>query len=220
MKSIMLCMYYGSLRVGEALVSNHCSDHTLKSENIRLCSREGTVCSVYWKLGSYKHNNDNTFWPVLQREVNRELCPIVALQDYIKIRPRMSGIFFIVGSGQAVFNANILPHLDYCTFIWGNSPHINKLLKAPKRAAWVILDVRDFQTPSSEMFKSLNWMPLRDRVTYRKTCMMYKSLNGLAPVYMSEMFNIHENHFPKLGTQELLPTVIFPNQVENTRTYT
>ncbi len=49
---------------------------------------------------------------------------------------------------------------------------------------WVILDVRDFQTPSSEMFKSLNCMPLRDRVTYRKACMMYKSLNGLAPVYM------------------------------------
>ncbi len=57
-----------------------------------------------------------------------------------------------------------------------------------KRAAWVILDVRYFQTPSSEMSKSLNWMPLRDRVTYRKACMMYKSLNGLAPVYMSEMF--------------------------------
>ncbi len=27
------------------------------------------------------------------------------------------------------FNANILPHLDYCTIIWGNSPHINKLPK-------------------------------------------------------------------------------------------
>ncbi len=74
----------------------------MKSGNIRLCSKEGSVCSVYWKLDSYKHNNGNTFWLVLQREVNRELCPFVALQDYIKIRPRMSGIFFIMGSGQAV----------------------------------------------------------------------------------------------------------------------
>ncbi len=45
------------------------------------------------------------------------------------------------------------------------------------------------------MFKSLNWVPLRDRVTYRKVCMMYKSLNGLPPVYMSEMFKcVHESH--------------------------
>ncbi len=93
------------------------------------------------------------------------------------------------------FNANIVPHLDYCSIIWGNSPHINKLLKVKKRAARVILDVRDFQTPSSEMFKSLNWMPLRDRVIYRKACMMYKSLKGLAPVYMSEMLKyVHESH--------------------------
>ncbi len=45
------------------------------------------------------------------------------------------------------------------------------------------------------MFKSLNWMSLRDRVTNRKACIMYKSLNGLAPVYMSEMFKyVHESH--------------------------
>ncbi len=45
------------------------------------------------------------------------------------------------------------------------------------------------------MFKSLKWMPLRDRVTYRKAFMMYKSLNGLAPVYMSEMFKyVHVSH--------------------------
>ncbi len=103
--------------------------------------------------------------------------------------------FLTVDVRKMFFNANILPHLDNCTIIWGNSPHINKLLKAHKRAAQVILDVRDFQTPSSEMFKSLNLMPLRDRVTYRKACMMYKSLNGLAPVYMSEMFKyVHESH--------------------------
>ncbi len=67
MKSIMLCMYYECLRVGEALESNLCSDHTLKSENIRLLGREGSVCSVYLKLDSFKHNNGNTFWLVLQR---------------------------------------------------------------------------------------------------------------------------------------------------------
>ncbi len=45
------------------------------------------------------------------------------------------------------------------------------------------------------MFKYLNWMLLRERVTYRKACMVYNSLNGLAPLYMSETFRyVHENH--------------------------
>ncbi len=75
------------------------------------------------------------------------------------------------------FNANILPHLDYCTIIWRNSPHINKLLKASRRAACIILGVRGFQIPSSAI--------KRQSDIQKNLYMIYKSLNGLAPVYMS-----------------------------------
>ncbi len=133
MKSVMLCMYYGYLRVGEALVSNLCSDHTLKSENIRLCRREGSVCIVYLKLDSYKHNNGNTFWLVLQREVNIELCPVVALHDYIKIRPKMSGIFFIMGSGQALGRLWFVQHQKQTLHHIDNSKYISHLVRVSGR---------------------------------------------------------------------------------------
>ncbi len=53
--------------------------------------------------------------------------------------------------------------------------------------------MHDFTTPSANMFKTLNWMPLKDRVKYRKSCMVYKSLHELAPKYMGDMFNYVSN---------------------------
>ncbi len=88
--------------------------------------------------------NDNTLsWDnhinsVLSK-VNRNIALLRRIKSYLTVDDR-----------TMFFNANILSHLDYCIIIWGNSPHINKLLKAQQRATWVILDVRDFQTPSSE----------------------------------------------------------------------
>ncbi len=137
-------------------------------------------------LGVHISNNlslENHINSILSK-VNRNIALLRRIKSYLTVDVR-----------KMFFNTNILPHLDYCTIIWGNSSQIIKLLKAQKRAARVILDVRDLQTPSSEMFKSLNWMPLRDRVTYRKTCIMYKSLNCLAPIYMSEMMKyVHESN--------------------------
>ncbi len=42
-KAIMLIMYYGCLRVGEALVTDHNSDHTLTSESVKVVYRQGQL---------------------------------------------------------------------------------------------------------------------------------------------------------------------------------
>ena len=49
------------------------------------------------------------------------------------------------------FNANILPHMDYCSVIWGSSPHVKKITLAQKRAARVILDITDNCYPSKDI---------------------------------------------------------------------
>ena len=66
------------------------------------------------------------------------------------------------------YNSYILPHLDFCCITWGNcsSTLEDKLVKFQKRAARVILDC-DFYTPSSELFKELNWQTFPERVTYQ-----------------------------------------------------
>ena len=68
------------------------------------------------------------------------------------------------------YNSYMLPHLDLCCIIWGNcsSTLEDKLVRFQKRAARVILDC-DFYTPSSELFKELNWQTFPERVTYKKS---------------------------------------------------
>ena len=68
------------------------------------------------------------------------------------------------------YNSYILPHLDCCCIIWGNcsSTLEYKLVNFQKRAARVILDC-DFYTPSSYLFKELNWQTFPERATYQKT---------------------------------------------------
>ena len=97
--------------------------------------------------------------------------------------------FLDIPTRKLYFNAYILPYLDYCSTIWGNCGNelLDKLIKFQKRAARLILD-KDLTTPSSELFQQLGWMRFDERVKYRKCMLMYKSLNHLAPTYLSNKF--------------------------------
>lgn len=101
-----------------------------------------------------------------------------------RIKPYLS-----IHTRKLFYNAYILPHLDYCCTIWGNcnSDHLDRVTKFQKRAARMILD-KDLETPSEELFSSLNWMTFRDRIQYQKAILMYKTFNNKAPQYLSNLF--------------------------------
>ena len=91
-------------------------------------------------------------------------------------------------------NTHILPYMDYCSSVWGDSPYVSNVLLAQKRVARTILDVQgkamwEPENRTQVLFSKLNWMCIQDRIAFRKATMVYKSLNNLAPQYMGEMFN-------------------------------
>ncbi len=97
-------------------------------------------------------------------------------------------------------NTHILPHMDYCSIIWGSSPLVHSILLAQKKAARIILDIKDTMYPSREMFSKLKWMPITDRIKYCKAVMVFKSINNLPPRYMSHMFKIISETHCRLTT--------------------
>ncbi len=116
--------------------------------------------------------------------INRKLALLRRIKRYMPLATR-----------KQFYNTHILPHMDYCSIVWGSSPHVKNLLLAQKRAARVILNIKDIYHPSKDMFKQLNWMTVQDRINFRKVSMVYKSLNGLAPTYMRQMFKlVSESH--------------------------
>ena len=94
------------------------------------------------------------------------------------------------------YRSYILPIFDYGCLIWGGNTtaQSNRLVKLQKRAARIILRV-DIMTPSESMFSELKWLSFPKRIQYHVSIMMYKSLNNLAPDYMSDLFNkVSESH--------------------------
>ena len=87
------------------------------------------------------------------------------------------------------YNSYILPVFDYGCMIWsrGTSTNIERMLQLQKRAARIILHA-DILTPSKDMFLELQWLPFSKRIQYHVCVMMFKTLNGIAPDYMSDMF--------------------------------
>ena len=90
------------------------------------------------------------------------------------------------------YNSYILPYLDYCCVIWGNcsKTSLDNLLKIQfcKRAARLILDVKDIRTSSHDMFSKLGWMPLPERIKYHQSLQVYKCLKGLCPPKLQNLF--------------------------------
>ena len=105
-----------------------------------------------------------------------------------------------------LYNAYLLPHLYYCCVVWHHcgQRNLNKLEKINERSLRF-----DFNDNDSNYIHLLNRMGqpslFNGRVHYILT-LVYKSLNGLAPEYITNMFNYktHSINLRTSGTHSLV----------------
>ena len=89
-----------------------------------------------------------------------------------------------------------MPLIDYGSVVWGttSSSNLDRISKLQKRAARIILHA-DFNTPSAEMFKELNWLPIVKWLNYNKAVLTYKAMNKLTPQYITDLLKpVAETH--------------------------
>ena len=115
-----------------------------------------------------------------------EICKKVssALGALKRVRP-----FISKETAIRIYNALIMPHLDYCSPVWDClSGHLSdKLQKLQSRAARIITK-SPFDTSSDHLLSTLDWERLLLRRKKHKALMMFKSMNGLAPEYLRSLF--------------------------------
>ena len=87
---------------------------------------------------------------------------------------------------QLVYNSLVQPYFDYCNSVWGNccKTLATKLQKLQNRAARV-LTFSGYDISADNLFKVLGWKNLECQRQIGVAVMVYKSLNGLAPDYLS-----------------------------------
>jgi len=95
---------------------------------------------------------------------------------------------------QMFYNAYLVPIFDYCITIWGkpNKSSINKVNNLQKRAARLILN-KPVRTPTPGLFKQLKWLSFSDRCKYHTSILIYKTLNNMAPSYMTDIISFSKN---------------------------
>ena len=88
-----------------------------------------------------------------------------------------------------IYKALIEPHFDYCSPVWyGISSNLtNKLQKLQNRAARIIAK-SDFGTRSATLRQLLEWDDLSTRRSKYLGVAMFKTLNGLFPSYLKDLF--------------------------------
>ncbi len=128
--------------------------------------------------------DQNMSWKPHTVKVHRIISMILA--RFRRIKP------FLPTDARIKFcQAFVFPYLDYCSCIWG-SAQLGRLFKLQKRAARMIYDLPT-RIPTKPLLKKLGWIPLTDRVQYRKSLMVYKSFKGFASQYMAETYKfVHD----------------------------
>ena len=92
-----------------------------------------------------------------------------------------------------LFTAQPQPHFDYCNIVWGNCGITlrNKVQKLQNRAARV-LTYSSYDVDAGHLFKLLGWKNLACQQQFKRATMVYSSLHGLAPNYLSSKFERRE----------------------------
>ena len=90
---------------------------------------------------------------------------------------------------KEIHRSIVEPHLNYCCSVWGSSgiARIESLQKLQNRAARIIKG-SSYDTPSEPLCKDLGWLSIIEMIVKETSTMMYKSLNDLAPKYLSDLF--------------------------------
>ena len=104
------------------------------------------------------------------------------------------------------YNSHVLPVFELGCVVWGNTTNANltRLVKLQKRTARMILKA-DFITP-----EQLNWLPFPKRVQYHTCLMVYKSITGQAPEYISSMLTMRGKPGKQLSIYSTFPDHIQP----------
>ena len=84
----------------------------------------------------------------------------------------------------------VLSRLDYCNALFAALPTstLAPLQRVQNAAARLVLGLKqsDHITPA---LKELHWLPIKQRILYKLSILVYKSLHHEAPVYLTELFS-------------------------------
>ena len=93
---------------------------------------------------------------------------------------------------KTLISAFVLSRLDYCNGLYVNCPAetLDKLQRVQNNAARLVLRVPRSDHISPHL-RTLHWLPIEARITYKIALMTYRAINLSGPSYLSDLISIY-----------------------------
>ena len=125
--------------------------------------------------------------------------PSMVDQQIIAIKKKVSrGIgmlkyskrYLLLFTIQSMYNSLAEPYFRYCCPVWGSCgcTAINEPQKLQSLAARMAINSR-YDASAKLIIKKLRWHAFSEMIQTETLSMVYKSINDLAPTYLTEMFS-------------------------------
>ena len=123
-----------------------------------------------------------TKYKIWQRQKREKKCTYL-----ISANKRAIEVFAV--PVKQMYKSLVEPHFRYCCPVWGNvgETSLTKLQKLQNRAARIFTGSR-YDQLALPLIRALGWPTVREILDLETLKMVFKSLNGDAPSYMSDMF--------------------------------
>ena len=96
--------------------------------------------------------------------------------------------FLSIDTTKTLIHAFVTSHVDYCKALLAGIPQyqVQRIQRVLNAAARLIYHCLRFShiTP---VLRSLHWLPVKFRVDFKIALLLYKALNNMAPMYISDM---------------------------------
>lgn len=105
------------------------------------------------------------------------------LRNIALIRPALTD-----KAAECLIHAFITSRLDFCNSLYAGLPSSSlNMLQAVQNAAARLLTRNGKYDHVTPILCQLHWLPITSRIQYKILLLVYKALNGLAPVYVRDM---------------------------------
>jgi len=120
----------------------------------------------------------------------------------------------------ALVNALVISRLGYCNsvLVGAYDIHLQQLQGVLNAAARLIAGGRKFDSISSTIRDVLHWLPIRQRVDFKLSVLMFNCLRNLAPSYLMNMYqsvtsNLHRRRLRSAVRGDLIHSL--PDNLRN-----
>ena len=198
MQTELVCVY-------EWLCANKLSLHIGKTNSMLTCSRQkrshlpNTTLNLDLENDTISQVKSINYLGVILDENMRYDEYIKKLHSKLK---RSLGIlrraskFLNKETKITLYNTLILPHIDYCSTVWGNCTSKGdkiKLQRIQNAAMRIILECHH-RTHITDMLKSLHWLNVDQRLTFNICCLAWKIKHNIVPEYLNFPPEVRDAH--------------------------